>query len=68
MDKWGKKAKLNKHSTYLKGGVLIKSTNSEIEMTWCADGGISQKNLLTYLHMLNETLSHKCHPYSILIG
>ena len=26
-----------------KGGVLIKSTNSVIKMTWCANGGISKK-------------------------
>ena len=27
-----------------------------------------QKNLVAYLHMINETLSHKFYPYSILIG
>ena len=37
-------------------------------MTWCAHGGISKKNLVAYLHMINETLSHKFHPYSILTG
>jgi hypothetical protein len=27
-----------------KAGVLIRSTNSVIKMTWCAHGGISKKN------------------------
>ena len=47
--------------------VLIKSTNSVIEMTWCVHRGTSEKNLVAYLHMINETLSHRFYPYSILI-
>jgi hypothetical protein len=27
-----------------------------------------KKNLLSYLHVVNETLSHTFHPYSILTG
>ena len=30
--------------TSQKGGILIKSTNSVIKMTWCAHGGISKNN------------------------
>ena len=38
---------------------MIKSTNPVIKMTWSAHGKISKKNLVAYLHMMNETLSHK---------
>ena len=33
---------------------MIKSTNSVIKMTWCAHGGISEKNLVAYLHTINQ--------------
>ena len=29
-------------------------------------GGMSMKNFVLYVHIKNETLSHKFHPYSIL--
>jgi hypothetical protein len=35
-------------------------------MTVFGHGGISIKSFVTYVHMRNETLSHKFHPYSIL--
>ena len=47
--------------SHRKGGVLIKSTNSVTKMTWFAHGGISKKTLVAYLHMINETLSHRFH-------
>ena len=53
--------------TSQKGGVLIKSRNSVLKMTWCAFGGIFQKNLAAY-QMITETLSHKFNPYFILTG
>ena len=47
---------------------MIKSTNSVIELTRCAHGGISKKNLVAYLLMIIETLTHKFHQCSILTG
>ena len=38
----------------------------EVKMTPFAHGGISIKNFVMHVHILNETLSHKFHPYSIL--
>ena len=38
----------------------------EVKMTPFAHGGISIKNFVMHVHMLNETLSHKFYPYSIL--
>ena len=35
-------------------------------MTWCAHRGISKTLFVKYLHMIDETLSHKFHTYSIL--
>ena len=64
----GLKMMVKREFTSKKGGVMIKSINLVITMTWCAHGGISKKNLVSYLHMIDETLSHKFHPYSILTG
>ena len=38
----------------------------EVKMTPFAHGGISIKTFVMHVHILNETLSHKFHPYSIL--
>ena len=38
----------------------------EVKMTPFAHGGISIKKFVMHVHILNETLSHKFHPYSIL--
>ena len=38
----------------------------EVKMTPFAHGGISIKFFVMYVHISNETLSHKFHPYSIL--
>ena len=38
----------------------------EVKMTPFAHGGISIKISVMHVHILNETLSHKFHPYSIL--
>ena len=43
-----------------------KVADSVIKMTPFAHGGISIKFFVMYVHILNETLSHKFHPYSIL--
>ena len=34
-------------------------------MTFFAHGGISTKNFVMYVHIINKTLSHKFHPYSL---
>ena len=38
----------------------------EIKMTFFAHGGISIKNFVMYVDIINKALSHKFHPYSIL--
>ena len=43
-------------------------TNSVIKMAFFAHGGISIKLFVVYLHIINECLSFKFHPYSILTG
>ena len=43
-------------------------TNSVIKITFFAHGGISIKLFVVYLHIINECLSYKFHPYSILTG
>ena len=43
-------------------------TNSVIRMAFFAHGGISIKLFVVYLHIINECLSYKFHPYSILTG
>ena len=43
-------------------------TNSVIKMAFFAHGGISIKLFVLYLHIINECLSYKFHPYSILTG
>ena len=43
-------------------------TKSVIKMTFFAHGGISIKLFVVYLHIINECLSYKFHPYSILTG
>ena len=40
--------------------------NSVIKRTFSAHGGISIKLFVVYLHIINECLSYKFHPYSIL--
>ena len=42
--------------------------NSVIKITFFAHGGISIKLFVVYLHIINECLSYKFHPYSILTG
>jgi hypothetical protein len=37
-------------------------------MTFFAHGGISIKLFVGYLRIINESLSYKFHPYSILTG
>ena len=51
-----------------KGGLLYQIANSVIKMTLFADGGISIKLFMVQLHIINECLSYKFHPYSILTG
>jgi hypothetical protein len=41
---------------------------SVIKRTFSAHGGISIKLFVVYLHIINECLSYKFHPYSILTG
>ena len=43
-------------------------TSSVIKMSFFAHGGISIKLFVMYLHIINECLSYKFHPYSILTG
>ena len=43
-------------------------TNSVIKMAFFAHGGISIKLFVVYLHIINECLGYKFHPYSILTG
>ena len=47
-------------------------TNAVIKMVFFAHGGISIKlfvvYLVVYLHIINECLSYKFHPYSIMTG
>ena len=43
-------------------------TNSVIRMAFFAHGGISIKLFVVYLHIINECLSYKFHPYSISTG
>ena len=38
----------------------------EVKMTPFAHGGIPIKTFVIYVHILNETLRQKFHPYSIL--
>ena len=40
----------------------------EVKMTLLVHGGISIKSFVMHEHILNETLSHKFHSYSILTG
>ena len=42
--------------------------SSVIKMVFFAHGGISIKLFVVYLHIINECLSYKFHPYSILTG
>ena len=44
---------------------MHKIANLVIEMTFFAQGGISIKNFVMHVHIMNKTLSHKFHPYSI---
>ena len=37
-------------------------TNSVMKMTFFAHGGISIKNFVMYVHIINKILSHKFHP------
>ena len=46
--------------------MMMKS--SVIKMSFFAHGGISIKLFVVYLHIINECLSYKFHPYSILTG
>ena len=39
---------------------------SRLKMTPFAHGGISINFFVIYVHILNESLSHKFHPFSIL--
>ena len=43
-------------------------TKSVIKMAFFVHGGISIKLFVVYLLILNECLSYKFHPYSILTG
>ena len=43
-------------------------TNSVIKMAFFAHGGISIKLFVVYLHIIDECLSYRFHPYSILTG
>ena len=54
--------------TSQKGEFLHQIANSVIKMTFFAHGGISIKLFVVYLHIINECLSYKFHPYSILTG
>ena len=54
--------------TSKKGGFLHQIANSVIRVTLLAHGGISIKLFVVYLHIINECLSYKFHPYSILTG
>ena len=42
--------------------------NSVIKMTFFAHGGISIKLFVVHLLIINERLSYKFHPFSILTG
>ena len=42
--------------------------NTVIKRTFSAHGGISIKLFVVYLHIINECLSYRFHPYSILTG
>ena len=42
--------------------------NSVIKMTFSMHGGISIKLFVLHLHILNECLVYKFHPYSISTG
>ena len=42
--------------------------SSVIKMVFFAHGGISIKLFVLYLHIINESVSYKFHPYSILTG
>ena len=48
--------------------ILHQITDSVINMTFFAHGEISIKLFTVYLHIINERLSYKFHPYSILTG
>ena len=43
-------------------------TNSVTKMTIFAHGGISKKSFVVHVDMINESLSQKFLPYSILTG
>ena len=47
-------------------GIRSKNTNSVIKMTFFVHEEISKKIFVEFIIMLNETLSQKFHPYSIL--
>ena len=47
---------------------MHRVTKSVIKMTFFTHGGISIKIFVVYLHSINECLSYKFHPYSILTG
>ena len=46
----------------------LRVINSVIKMTFFVHGGISIKLFVVYLNIINECLSYKFHPYSILTG
>ena len=50
-----------------KGRFLHQIANSVIKMTF-AHGQILIKLFVVYLHIINECLGYKFHPYSILTG
>ena len=54
--------------TSWKGGFVPQITNSVIKMTSFAHGGISIKIFVMHVSIINETLSHKFYPGSILAG
>ena len=57
---------LHAQNNFLKFITVPKIPNSVIKMTLSAHGGISIKLFVIYVHIINETLSQKYHPYSIL--
>ena len=57
--------RINNNNNYIENH---RVTSSVIKMTFFAHGGISIKLFVVYLHIINECLSYKFHPYSILTG
>ena len=53
---------------FIERGIFAQVANSVIKMTFFVHGGISIKLFVVYLHIINECLTYKFHPYSILTG